>query len=130
MLNNPFMFIIDKGCTEVEMLNKPRVLNASDTKRQPMLAWHHPSFRSRNLWALHFPPCLTNPPFIDIPIPIVFLCHITMSSYHHDNKPFRFRASLLSFIVVYVLHFVSHSLATSPSFISLCACAHCQMFSQ
>jgi hypothetical protein len=30
MLNNPFMFIVDKGCTKVEMLNKPRVLNAHD----------------------------------------------------------------------------------------------------
>jgi hypothetical protein len=37
---------------------------------------------------------------------------------------------LSSFIVVYVLHFISHNLATSPSFISLHTYAHCQMFSQ
>jgi len=99
----------------------------------PMLAWHHPSFHPHNLWALHFPPRVTNFLFIVIPIPIVLLwhaCHTTMSSCCHDNKPFRFKASLSSFIVVYVLHFVSHSLATSPSFISLRACAHCRMFSQ
>jgi hypothetical protein len=57
-------------------------------------------------------------------------CHTTMSSHHHDDEPFRFRASSLSFIIAHVLHLVSHSFATSPSIIFLCTCAHCWMFSQ
>ncbi len=57
-------------------------------------------------------------------------CHTTMSSRCHDDRPFGFRASLLSFIVAHVLHFVSHNLAMSPSIVSLHAYAHCRMLSQ
>jgi hypothetical protein len=53
-----------------------------------------------------------------------------MSSRRHDDRPFGFRALSSSFVVAHVLHFVSHSLAMSPSIVSLHAYAHCQMLSQ